>query len=289
MEAFYIIATGCLIAISCGLLGAYLILRKIAMLGDAISHAILPGIVIAFLISGSRDSFIILIGAAAMGVFTTVMIEFLHKKSRLQEDASIGITFTCLFAIGIILISSFTDQVDLDQQCVLYGEIAYVPLDLLFLPSGTSIGPRAMWIGGALLTIILISLKLGYRTLFLISFNPDYALTLGISASFWHYAFMSLVSLTTVISFESVGAILVVALLISSPAAAYLLTDRLINMLWLTALFGIISSVGGYYLALLINSNIAGAMATFSGFIFTLCFAYSLLIRRKKLSIPSLA
>ncbi len=286
MEAFYIIFTGSLIAVSCGLLGAYLILRKMAMLGDAISHAVLPGIVLAFLISGSRDNLIMLIGAAAMGVLTTVIIELLHHKARLQEDASIGVTFTWLFAIGVILVSSFAGQVELDQECVLYGEIAYVPLDPVFLASGKAIGPRAMWITGGLLLIILISLKLGYKALFLTTFNTDYALALGISASFWHYAFMSLVSLTTVISFESVGAILVVALLITPPAAAYLLTNRLKTMLGLTALFGILSSVGGYYLALMINGSIAGAMATFAGFIFAVCFLYSLVVKRRKLSKP---
>jgi len=284
MEAFYIILTGSLIAISCGLLGAYLILRKMAMLGDAISHAVLPGIVLAFLISGSRENLIILMGAAIMGVLTTVIIELLHQKAKLQEDASIGVTFTWLFAIGVILVSSFTGQVDLDQECVLYGEIAYVSLDPIFLASGKAIGPRAMWITGGLLLIILISLRLGYKALFLTTFNADYALALGISASFWHYAFMGLVSLTTVISFESVGAILVVALLITPPAAAYLLTNRLKTMLWLTALFGVLSSIGGYYLALLINGSIAGAMATFAGLIFAICFIYSKFTKSKKAS-----
>ncbi len=279
-----IIITASLIAISCGLLGSFLILRKMAMVGDAISHAVLPGIVIAFLISGSRNNVPMLIGAAVVGVLTTVLIEILHKKARLQEDASIGLTFTWLFALGVILISSLTGQVDLDQECVLYGEIAYVPLDQLVSSGGTLLGPRPMWIAGGLLILILIVLTAGYKGFYLTTFNPDYAAALGISTAFWHFAFMGLVSLTTVVSFESVGAILVVALLIAPPATAYLLTDNLRKMLMLTVLFGILTSVGGYYLAAAIDGSIAGAMATVSGVLFGGAFlALKILMRRSVL------
>ena len=119
MAAFFIILTGALVAITCALLGSFLLLRKMAMLGDAISHAVLPGIVLAFMISGSRDNVIMLIGASLAGLLVTLLIELLHKKVHLQEDASIGISFTWLFAIGVILISAYTEQVDLDQDCVL--------------------------------------------------------------------------------------------------------------------------------------------------------------------------
>lgn len=275
MAAFFIILTACIIAVSCGLLGSFLILRKMAMVGDAISHAVLPGIVIAFLISGSRGNLVILIGAAAIGVLTTVIIELLHKKANLQEDASIGVTFTSLFAIGVILISSFTGQVDLDQECVLYGEIAYVPLDPILLGDSTNLGPRALWTSGSVLLLIIIALIKGYKGLSLTTFNPDYAKALGISTAFWHFGFMGLVSLTTVVSFESVGAILVVALLIAPPATAYLLTENLKKMLWISAFFGVLTAIGGYYLAWFLNGSIAGAMATFAGVLFALAFGIS--------------
>lgn len=251
-----------------------------AMVGDAISHAVLPGIVIAFLISGSRDNIPILIGAATVGVLTTIIIELLHKKVGLQEDASIGVTFTWLFAIGVILISSLTGQVDLDQDCVLYGEIAYVPLDQIVSSNGMLLGPRATWITGGLLLIIVLVLFSGYKGLFLTTFNPDYAAAIGISTAFWHFAFMGLVSLTTVVSFESVGAILVVALLIAPPAAAYLLTGNFKSMLIYTVLIGIMTSIGGYYLAVWLDGSIAGAMAAFAGFLFTLSFIYSQIQKR---------
>lgn len=280
MATFYIILTASIIAVSCGLLGCYLILRKMAMVGDAISHAVLPGIVIAFLISGSRGNLVILAGAATIGVLTTILIEILHKKANLQEDASIGVTFTSLFALGVILISSFTGQVDLDQECVLYGEIAYVPLDPILLGNGTNLGPRALWISGSVLLIIIVALVRGYKGLALTTFNADYAKALGISTAFWHFGFMALVSLTTVVSFESVGAILVVALLIAPPATAYLLTESLKKMLWLTALLGILTAIGGYYLALILDGSIAGAMATFAGVLFAGAWGWSKVKRK---------
>ncbi len=286
MEAFWIILCGALIAISCSLLGCYLILRKMAMVGDAISHAVLPGIVIAYLLSGSRETLPMLIGAAALGILTTVLIELFYKKAKLQEDASIGITFTWLFAIGIILISLFAGQVDLDQDCVLYGEIAYIPLDLWIGSDGTNYGPRTVWIASALFILILSFIIRGYKGLFITTFNQEFAKAIGITVGFWHYALMSAVSLTTVVSFESVGAIIVVAFLIVPPASAYLLTDRLKPMLILSALFGALSALMGYYLAVWINGSIAGAMATVTGVIFLLCWLTQVLLKQNRRSIP---
>ncbi|MBK8490306.1 MAG: metal ABC transporter permease [Saprospirales bacterium] len=280
MDAIWIILTGTLVALCCGLLGSFLVLRQMAMVGDAISHAVLPGIVIAFLLAESRDSLPMLIGAAAVGVLVTVLIEWLHRVGRMQADASIGISYTTLFAIGIILISYFTRQVDLDQDCVLYGEIAYVPLDTWILSNGTSLGPRAVWILGGALLLILTFIGMGYKGLQLTTFDASYAATLGISTVFWHYALMSTVSLATVVSFESVGAILVVAFLIVPPATAYLLTDRLPVMLGLSALFGFLSAVLGYGLAVATNGSVAGAMAVAAGFWFILALGIHFIKKR---------
>ena len=272
MDTLYIILTASVIAVSCALLGSFLILRKMAMVSDAISHSVLPGIVIAFLISGSRSNIPLLIGAALVGILTTVIIELLHKKARLQQDASIGLTFTWLFAIGVILVTAFTQQVDLDQECILYGEIAYVPFDLLTMESGMSLGPRALWINSVVLLLIVLVIIYGYKGLLLTSFNVDYAKALGISTAIWHFAFMGLVSLTTVVSFESVGAILVVALLIAPAAAAYLLTGKLRSLLIIASGFGIASAIGGYFLAVWLNASIAGAITTVAGLIFAICY-----------------
>ena len=275
MNDLYIILTASFIAMSCALIGTFLILRKMAMVGDAISHAVLPGIVLAYLIAGNRDSIFMLMGAVALGVCATVLIELFHKKTRLQEDASIGVTFTWLFALGVILISAFTGQVDLDQDCVLYGEIAYVPLDLWFSSAGANLGPRPLWIAGAMFIFVLLFIIVGYRGLFITSFQPEYAAILGISTVAWHYALMSMVSVTTVISFESVGAILVVALLIVPAAAAYLITESLKPLLILASAFGVLSSVLGYYLAKWLDGSIAGAISAVAGLIFLVAFFIS--------------
>jgi manganese/zinc/iron transport system permease protein len=275
VNAFWIILTGSLVAACCSLLGCYLILRRMAMVGDAISHAVLPGIVIAFLLTGTRDSVPMLIGAGLLGVLTTFLIEFFHRYARVQSDAAIGVTFTWLFAIGIILISVFAGQVDLDQDCVLYGEIAYVPLDLWIIEGNLSMGPRTVWVIGSVTILILLFIVFGYKELFLTAFDPAYAAAIGISTSLWYYLLMTAVSLTTVASFESVGAILVVAFLVGPPATAYLLTDNFKTMLMLSVMLGVIASFAGYYLAVWIDGSIAGAIATVIGAEFMLAFLFS--------------
>ncbi|MER2998244.1 metal ABC transporter permease [Pontibacter populi] len=286
MNAFWIILTGSLVATCCSLLGCYLILRRMAMVGDAISHAVLPGIVIAFLFTGSRDSIPMIIGAGLLGVLTTFLIEFFHRYARVQADASIGITFTWLFAIGIILISVFAGQVDLDQDCVLYGEIAYVPLDLWLTEDGLSYGPQTIWTLGFVTILIIAFITFGYKELFLTAFDPGYAAVIGISTTLWYYLLMTAVSLTTVASFESVGAILVVAFLVGPPATAYLLTDNFKTMLIFSVIIGIVASIVGYYLAYWLDGSIAGAIATVTGIQFTLAFLFSpthgLLLKNRK-------
>jgi len=272
MDAFWIILTGSLVALCCSLLGSFLVLRKMSMVGDAISHAVLPGLVIAYLVSGSRASFPMLVGAALFGILTTLLIELFQKKFKLQVDASIGVTFTALFAVGVIMISSLAGKVDLDQDCVLYGEIAYVPIDIWFTNAGYNMGPHTVWIIGSAFILILGFVLIGFKGLKITTFDENYAKSLGISTAFWHYALMSMVSLTTVVSFEAVGAILVVAFFIIPPATAYLWTDNLQKMLLLSCGIGVLCAVLGYYLAAQINGSIAGAMATIAGFIFMISF-----------------
>lgn len=252
------------------------------MLGDAISHAVLPGIVVAYLVSGSRAPLPMLLGAAAFGVLATIVIEALYRKARMQSDAAIGVTFTGLFALGVILISAFAGQVDMDLDCVLFGEIAYVPLDVWISPGGVNLGPRPVWILGGLFMLVVVMLWLGYRRLLVTTFNPAYAGAVGISTGLWHYLLMSAVSVTTVISFESVGAILVVAFLIVPPATAYLLSRSLPQMLMLTVLLGFLSALGGYYLAWWIDGSIAGAMSVVAGVLFTLTLAFTVISRNRR-------
>ncbi|MGW8123963.1 metal ABC transporter permease [Roseivirga echinicomitans] len=275
MDAIYIIMTSTLIAISCGILGCFLILRRMAMVADAISHAVLPGIVLAFLFSGTRNSLWMILGAGMLGIFTTFLIEFFHKKARLQTDAAIGVTFTWLFALGIILISVFAGQVDLDQECVLYGEIAYVPIDLWITEGGQNFGPKALWISSMILILNILFIRVGFKQLYLTTFDPAFAATIGISVGLWNYLLMGAVSMTTVASFDSVGAILVVALMVAPPATAYLLTDKFKSMIVITIVIAFIISIFGYYLAVALDGSIAGAIVTVAGVLFLIAFLFS--------------
>ena len=260
-------------AISCAVLGAFLVLRKMTMVGDAISHAVLPGIAIAYLLSQSRASLPMFLGAALVGVFATVIIEILSKKWKVQSDASIGMTFTTLFALGVVLITFWSDKVDLDQECVLYGEIAFVPFNTWTL-AGKSMGPIALWTSGILLILVLIYTLVGYKGLLMSSFNADYAAVLGIGIGAWNLSLMSMVSLATVVSFESVGAILVVALLVAPAASAYLISSQLKTMIGLSALFGFTGSLGGYFLSAALDTSIAGGIATTLGVQFAVVLAF---------------
>ena len=259
-------------AISCAVLGAFLVLRKMTMVGDAISHAVLPGIAIAYLLSQSRASLPMFLGAALVGVFATIIIEILSKKWKVQSDASIGMTFTTLFALGVVMITYWSDRVDLDQECVLYGEIAFVPFNTWTL-AGRSMGPIALWSSGILLLSVLIYTLAGYKGLLMSSFNEDYAAVLGIGVGAWNLSLMSMVSIATVISFESVGAILVVALLVAPAATAYLISQKLKPMILLAALFGLSGSLLGYMISARFDTSIAGGVATMLGVQFALILA----------------
>ena len=265
----WIIFTAILAASACALIGAFLVLRQGAMLGDGISHAVLPGLALAFIITSSRDVLPMLIGAGAMGLLTAFLTEFLSRTGRLYRDASLGIVFTVLFSIGVILIAGFAGQIDLDQECVLYGEIAYTPWDT-FIVGGTNLGPRAFWILGAVFIFNIIFISLFFKQLKITSFDPELARTVGISDRLWHYLLTSVVALTVVAAFESVGAILVVAMLIIPGATAFLITRNLRLMLILSVLIGVASALGGYYGATITNTSIAGFMAVAGGVIFAL-------------------
>lgn len=270
---FWIIGTGALVAIACGILGCFLILRKMSMIGDAISHSVLPGIVIAFLVSGSRDSFGMLLGASIVGLLTVLLIQ-MFQQSGVQADAAIGVVFTALFAVGVVLVSMNARQVDLDLDCVLFGEIAYVHWNTISV-FGVDTIPKSIWILGATVLLILIVIGLFYKQFKLCAFDPALALACGIPVALFHYLLMGLVSVTTVASFESVGAILVVGMLIVPASTAYLLTERLSVMILYSVLIGILCSVFGYVLASWLDASIAGMMVVVAGLLFIIAFICS--------------
>ncbi|MBN2866939.1 MAG: metal ABC transporter permease [Thiotrichales bacterium] len=268
MNDLLIIATASLVAISSALVGVFLILRRQALMGDAISHSVLLGIVIAFLATDSRSLPVMLTGAVFIGLLTAWLSDTLHKVGKLQSDASIGIVFTLFFAVGVILVSLYAGQIDLDQECVLYGEIAFVPFDTIVWGSaenGTDIGPRALWAIGIVFLIVLASILVGFERLKTVTFHPSLAVSLGINVVFWHYFLMTLVSMTTVASFDAVGAILVVALLVIPASSAYLVSSSLKSMLWIAAAYGQASVLLGYGVAFWLDSSISASIAVIAG------------------------
>ncbi len=270
----WIILIGSLVAVSCSLVGTFLVLRRMAMLGDAISHSVLPGIAVAFLLTGSRNSWIMLVGAAVVGVLTAFSVQILSSKARVRNDAAIGVTFTALFALGVILISRYASKVDLDTDCVLYGVLELTPLNTLII-NGRDWGPMAFWQMLVVFVLTLAFVVLFYKELKLTSFDPPLATALGINALVMHYGLMAMVSVVTVGSFEPVGAILVVAMIVVPPATAYLWTYDLKKMLWISALIGVFSATAGYFLGLYWDASVAGTMTIVAGTLFVGAFFFS--------------
>lgn len=269
----WIILTASLVGLSCGLIGVFLILRKMAMMSDAISHTVLLGIVVAYMITREVSGTAMLIGAILAGLLTAFLVQWLHSLD-IQQEASMGIVFTTLFAIGVILISTSVGNVHLDVQHALMGEITFIPWDTMSLPLIGEV-PKATALLFAVFIVVLFFILIFYKEWKILSFDPALAAILGIPVLVMHYLFMGLVSITTVASFDAVGAIMVVAMLITPASSAYLWTDKLSFMLILSSLFGVTSAVVGYYIAAWIDTSISGSMAFATGLIFLISFIFS--------------
>lgn len=297
----WIIAVATLCALAAALIGNFLVLRRMSMLGDAISHAVLPGLAAAFFISDSRSSWPMFVGAVLVGILTAFFTEWIRRVGRVDEGASMGVVFTSLFALGLILIVQAADHVDLDPGCVLYGAIELTPLDRIDF-FGMSI-PRA---AAMLMTVALINLLfvvVMYKELKIASFDPALATTLGFNSSLIHYLLMILVAVTAVASFETVGNVLVVAMFVVPPAASYMLTDRLQIMIPLSLFLAVLAAVGGHLGAVAIptwfgfqSTTTAGSMAVVAGGLLLIAALFSprhgILVkwmRRKLLSLRILA
>lgn len=266
--------TAIVVAAACALPGVYLVLRRMALISDAISHSILLGIVVAFFIVHNLSSPFLVFGAAFTGVLTVFLVEVLKKSGLVAEDAAIGLVFPLLFSLGVILISKYSGDIHLDTDSVLLGELAFIPFDRLEF-WGMDFGPRALAVMSGILFLNILFILLFYKELKISTFDAGLAASLGLSPVIFFYALMSLTSLTAVGAFDAVGSILVVALMIAPPAAAYLLTDRLSIMLILAVIFGVVSAIAGYWLAHYLDASIAGCMATVTGVVFGLSFTFA--------------
>ncbi len=272
-DDLWIILTAVLANIACGTLGCFLVLRRMSLLGDAISHAILPGLALAFIVTSSRATIPMLIGAMILGMLTSFFSAALNRWGKVPEDAAMGVVFTSLFALGVILISVVASDVDLDPGCVLYGLIEFVPLDTVSL-GGWEI-PRATLVLGTVCAIVLGLVTLFFKELRIVSFDPALATTMGINATWVHYGLMAAVAATAVASFEAVGSILVVAMIIAPGATAHLLTDRLDRTVLFSMVLGTSAAIFGYLLALAFNTSVAGmiSVVALAQFLVALFFA----------------
>ncbi|HYT95236.1 MAG TPA: metal ABC transporter permease [Gemmataceae bacterium] len=256
-------------SIPCALLGCYLVLRRLSLLGDAISHAVLPGIALAFLLSGQISGLPIVVGAMALGILTGLLTQTVERYAKVPEDASMGVVFTSLFALGVILLSqrSLVEK-DLDTNCVLYGLIEFTGDDY-FVAWGVKV-PVALRTLVPVFVLTLAFVLLLWKELKIASFDPALATAMGINAPLIHYLLMAMVAGVTVASFEAVGSILVVAMLIVPAACAHLLTDRLGPMMVWAAGVAAVSSVLGYVFAAALDTSMAGMMAVVAGVQFLL-------------------
>jgi len=271
----WIVLMGFLVTLACGLVGNFLVLRKISMVGDATSHSILPGIAVAFLISQSRHPLIMFAGALVAGVVASVLIEIVHRRSRIKEDAAIGVVFSTLFAVGVVLISLYAADVDLDADCVLYGELVSVGAEPRAIIAGIELAPMSVCIMGVVCVGVIVLLLLFYKELLVTSFDPALAITLGLRPGVIHYGLMCVLSLVIVSAFRSVGAILVVAMLILPGATAFLLVQRLPAMLWLSVLHSILCAIGGMHLAVWLNCSVGAAMVVTGTLLFVLAWIFN--------------
>jgi manganese/zinc/iron transport system permease protein len=266
----WIVLMGFFVTAACGLVGNFLLLRRMALVGDAISHSILPGLVVAFMIFKSTTTWVAFAGALAAGLLTVLIIEFIHRQSRVKPDAAICIAFTTLFALGVVLMSMLesTGSFHIDADCVLYGEIAFVPLQPPVVWNGYELGPPSALRMVLVLMAVALAIAVFYKELLVTSFDPGLAKSLGMRTGIWHYGLMGALALVIVSAFESVGAILAVAMLIVPPMFAAQISERLPFRLGLTVLHAALSALIGLHLSVWLNCSAAGAMVVAAALLF---------------------
>ena len=269
---FTIMATGALVGIAASLLGTFLVLRRNSMLSDAISHSIVFGIVIVWLLTRQQSGPVQIVGAALTGLLTVFLTELLARTRRVKEDAAIGLVFPALFSIGVLLLNLYARDVHVDTHTVLLGEIGFVWLDTMSI-GGARVPQALAWMG--LVTLVnLAFVTLLYKELKISTFDAALAASLGFLPGVLHYALLGLTSVTAVAAFDAVGAVLFIAFAIVPPATGYLLTDRLWRMMAYGAVASIAASVLGYGLAGVWDVSIGGMMAVVAGALLLLAFLF---------------
>lgn len=269
-----VVVMGVLVCLACGLIGSFIVVRRLALMGDAISHGILPGLALAFILSQSRDLFPMFLGACMAGLLCSFCIEWLQKKSILKPDAALGLTFTSFFAFGVLLISLHGGNAHIDPDCLLYGQIGLVPLSENFSLLGIELGSRPLISMLAITILVTLAVTVFYRQLMVTSFDFTLAKTLGLPVGLIHYGLMLLLALTIVSAFEAVGVILVISMLIFPSVTAGFFFTRMPIILFCSLPCSVVYSFGGFFLARWLDCSIAGAMVLVAGFFFCLSWLF---------------
>ncbi len=255
-----------LISVACSLLGVFLVLRSMSMLTDAISHTVLLGIVLSFFITHKLDSPLLIVGATLTGLLTVYFVEVLSDSKLVKEDAAIGIVLSILFSVAVILISKYTANIHLDIDTVLLGEIAFAPFHTTEI-FGFKLA-TGLVSGLAILIVNLLFITIFFKEIKISIFDKALALTLGLLPEVFHYLLMTLVSVTSVVSFDIVGATLMISFMVGPATTAYMISKNLKTMLVYSSLIGVISSIIGYHLAVFLDVSISGSIAVVIGIIF---------------------
>ena len=266
---FVLVAT----AMACAILSPFLVLRKLSMVSDAISHSVLLGIVIAFFIVKDVGSPFLIAGAALFGVITVFVVEFLSGTGLVKNDDAVGIVFPMFFALAVVLITKFARNVHLDTDVVLMGEVIIAPLNRIEF-MGIDL-PKAFVQMGILLVINLLFVIIFFKELKITTFDRGFAKLAGFSSVALFYVLMTLSSFTAVTAFDAVGAILVVSFLITPGAAAYLISKDLKVMIAISVGYAVINSIIGYVFSLLMNVSMSGMTAAAAGVTFLLTFLFN--------------
>lgn len=252
-----------MVGLMCGVIGCFIVLRNMALIGDALSHAILPGVVVGFMVAG-HSLFAFFTGSVIAGFISAILITWIQTNVKTKNDAAIGIVFTAMFALGVIGISWITRQegVHLDLKDFLFGNVL-------------GISNQDLWLGGIILVFVLVCMISFYRYLLVSTFQPMIASVMGVSVNVLHYFLMLLLSIVVVASLQSVGVILVVAMLIIPASTAYLLTNKLQYMLVIAGLIGVLSSIGGLFIAIALETTPGPAMTLVGASFYLLAILFS--------------
>ncbi len=261
-------------AAACAVPGVFLVLRRMSMVAEGVSHAVFPGLVLALVILGAFRSPFLVVGPAVLGLFLVFAVQAMNRTRLFAGDAPLGVIFPALFSIGVIIVSRRYSGIPLSESTVLAGDINYAALTQLQI-NGTAIGPRAFYVMLVILLLNVAFTGLLFKELKLTTFDPDHAASVGFGSSRLYYLFMATVSVTIVGAFEAVGSVLVVGLLVAPAASAFLLSKRLESMLVLSVLFGVLSALIGFWLAYYLDAATSGAMALMTGVIFLLTLAFA--------------